>query len=501
VVFRSRPRILALCVLLAAIVLALLAAAMACDCLGSSRAFPRRAENVLYAFLDGEQPSSTAYDALAGYFVKGFMTYRSPDGAYARYPGWPMGEGGPEDQHQDRLEGFSRIAPLLASWLHGGRPQLMSLPSGGTVDAADLLRTGFLAGTDPESGAYWGAIGDHDSRIVEAHDIALALWLSRRWTWDQFSDAEREQVSAWLQGASGRRTVDNNWHLFIVLTDLVLQNLGVPTDRLEIERRYSRFKSFYAGDGWFRDGPGGPIDYYNAWGIHYSLFWIGQLDPTLDPGFLNDTLTAFAKSLKHLIGPHAFPIMGRSVCYRMAVPAPVIMAHIADLPTVTAGEARRALDLTWRHFIRNGAVQRGTVTQGYCGADPRWLDGYSGPASCLWSLRSLVAAFYLPSESAFWNSEGHPLPVEKGDFNLTLTAIDRRIVGEAATGEVRLEMLSTTPAATPKVESYSLFRRVTDALLCRSRRPSNTGPKYDLPEYSSRSPFCDCVASGLDEPR
>ena len=36
---------------------------------------------------------------------------------------------------------------------------------------------------------------------------------------------------------------------------------------------------FYLGDGWFTDGPDGPVDYYNAWGFYYHIGWIHRMNP------------------------------------------------------------------------------------------------------------------------------------------------------------------------------------------------------------------------------
>jgi hypothetical protein len=106
----------------------------------------------------------------------------------------------------------------------------------------------------------------------------------------------------------------------------------------------------------------------------------------------------------------------------MAVPAPLIFASTFDPASIAPAQARRALDLTWDFFLEHGALREGRVTQGYCGDDPKILDNYSGPASCLWSLRSLIVALHLPPEADFWTQDAAPLPVEQGDF-------ERRIAG------------------------------------------------------------------------
>jgi hypothetical protein len=331
------------------------------------------------------------------------------------------------------------------------------------------------------------------SRIVEAADIALALWLSRHALWDQLSISERHQLASWLYGVNGKNIADNNWHLFVVLVNVVLDDLGMPADLTGANHHYERFKSFYLGQGWFRDGHDGEVDYYNAWGMHYPLYWIRVIDSQWDEDFLVKALSEFSSSFKYFFGPHGIPILGRSVCYRGGAPAPLIMASVDGAGGVSSGEARRALDLTWSFLVRHGAVAKGTVTQGYCGADPRVLDYYSGAASCLWSLRSLVAALSLPNDSSFWQAQSELLPVERSDFNLSLAAIGWTVIGDSSTRDVSIRLKSNDGKPAPQILEYSRFRRATDAIFCRSRRPENGAAKYQAETYSSLEPFCGCA--------
>jgi hypothetical protein len=297
-------------------------------------------------------------------------------------------------------------------------------------------------------------------------------------------------VSTWLSAANGKETADNNWHLFVVLVNAVLIALQAGGDRDEMAHRYTRFKSFYRGEGWFSDGPHDKFDYYIAWGIHYPLHWLRLLDPTWDAGFLRRAQREFGISFRYFFGPAGFPILGRSVCYRLAAAAPLVQIQNTDPDCVTPGEARRALDLTWRYFARHGALRDGTLTQGYGAADPAMLDNYSGPASCLWSLRSLVAALSLPVDSPFWISRGDPLPVERGDFALTLKPPGWTVVGTRASGEIAVERRSGYQDTADVLQPYPAWRRAVDRLLGRARRPANLLAKYELRRYSSLHPFC-----------
>lgn len=439
------------------------------------------------AFRDADPVAVDSYDALFRYFVGGWARYRSPLGAVAHYPGWRSWSG----RHVDALEGFARIMPLFAAWVHGGRAPEIRLASGESVNLAAAFRAGLLAGTDPASGEYWGDIRDRDQRIVEAADIALALWLFRDTVWQELTAAQRAQVARWLSQVDGRRTHDNNWHLFVVLVERVLHTLGLPITDSSARRRYARVKEFYRGDGWFSDGEHGSFDYYNAWGFHYALFWLDEIDPHWDPGFLRDVRAAFLENYRYLIGPEGFPMLGRSSCYRFAAPAPLVFGHSSCPELVSAGQARRALDCTWRYFLNHGALSRGTVTQGYFGADARILENYSGPASSLWSLRSLIPAFYLPDQAQFWRDPPDQLPVETGDYCFRVPATGWTIRGVQKTRTITIETPAPLPPRETRLASYGLLGRLLGLMYRSPHRPENYGAKYRRRYYSSAEPLCN----------
>jgi len=90
------------------------------------RRFPAASDRWLAPFRADAPPSRPAYADLMRYFVAGFIAHRSRLGAHADYPGLRSYNG----PAMDRLEGFTRLAPLLAAWLHGGRAPRVVLDEG-----------------------------------------------------------------------------------------------------------------------------------------------------------------------------------------------------------------------------------------------------------------------------------------------------------------------------------------------------------------------------------
>jgi hypothetical protein len=450
---------------------------------------PERDQALAASFSDESIPAPARFERLFSYFVTGFLHYRTPDMANADYPGAPSRNG----TGSDRLEGFSRLAPLVASWLAAGRPEMIADLSGKAVHLPTLIRVGLLAGTDATGPGYWGRVGDRDQRIVEAADVALTVWLVRDTVWQDLTLAQRDRVIAWLDQVHGRAVPDTNWHLFAVLVGEVTRALGYPVDRAGVDAHYARLKSFYRGAGWFSDGPGGRFDFYNAWGIHYSLFWLDRINPALDRTFIREASDAFLASYVQLMTPVGIPILGRSVCYRMAAPAPLVAGALNGSPAASPGLARRGLYAVWRWFIAQGGVARGSVTQGYCGTDLRFLDNYSGPASCLWSLRSLILGIFAPADQPLWHAPEEPLPVERGDFRVAVPEIGWEIEGVARSSDVRVHRPAYAAAPSAAIEGYTALHKLAELVLWRPVRPRNTGAKYQQATYSAREPFCGCV--------
>ncbi|EWY42686.1 hypothetical protein N825_02120 [Skermanella stibiiresistens SB22] len=435
------------------------------------------------AFLNGDASVEERYDALFRYFLRGYMENVSDAGERVQYPGAPSAAG----YEINGLEGYARTAILFAAWIHSGRDPVVSL--GGEFGDVDLVRTvrdGLLAGTDPESEVFWGEPANFNQRTVEAADIARILWLTRSAIWDRLSDAERDQIGAWLAGFITVKVRDNNWHFFPLIVGMVLKDLGVQGVEVPT-RHYQDFIAHYRGHGWFFDNPEG-IDYYNAWGVSYELAWIRMIDPAFDADFIGQALEASTSNILHLISPKGIPIMGRSVCYRTAVPAPIVAEASAAGGHVDPGLARRALDAVWRHFVERGALADGQLTQGYYGDDLRFLDPYSGTGSCHWGLRSLVMAYVQPPDSPFWNAAARSLPVEVADYDLDLPKVGWRISGRRETGDITIEIPANADKRYP-IAAHSLRMRVMENLAMRLFRPYNHAVKYDERFYSTAEPF------------
>lgn len=429
------------------------------------------------------------YAALFRYFVSGAAEYAR--GASVYYTGFPSKNG----YTVSGVEGFARIAPLMGAWIHSGRPQTVEvIGTDRTVNLVSFLRDAVVAGTDPESPHYWGDMEYGGQRNVEAPDIARMLWLTRPQIWDKLDATQRERIVRWLkQSNTGNFPYRSNWLLFPAVVSAFLQSVGAE-NAPDYESYFSFKNESYLESGWFSDGPGGHVDYYNTWGISYDLAWIHMMDPDLDPAFMRQALTDSAELTTHLISPKGLPILGRSPCYRTAVPSPVIAGSILAPEVIPPDVARRALDATWRYFVSHEALKAGALSMGYFGDDPRLVDGYTGPGSCHWGLRSLTLAFMAPPEAPFWQNRQGALPVENADYTLAFPKLGWTITGRSSDQEivVRIDGREPKPA---KLEGYPFWHRYVEWFFKRPYRPKNNAVRYDLGVYSALRPLGGQLAS------
>lgn len=437
------------------------------------------------AFLNPKVQDAERYSELFKYLVTGAMGFRSKDGAHVFYPGAASTHG----SAIDAMEGFCRTLPMISAWICSGRPTVIPGYDGQDIDLLEYAMLGLLAGTNPKSKGYWGHIRDRDQRIVEAADIALSVWLLRTHLWPQFTSSQKAMIAEWLLSVNGKAIPDNNWHLFPILINETLLSLGCSGNQAHSMQHYARLKSFYLGDGWFSDGPNGAIDYYNAWCIHYSLFWISEINPQFDPDFINRSLDDFVRNYVYFFSTDGIPITGRSICYRMAAPVPLIAAATRKLPNMSCGMARRALDCVWTYFIQRGSVCSGRITQGYWQDDLALLDNYSGPGSSMWSTRSLTLAFYNPPHACLWTAQLENLPIEQDDFKVYIPKINWEIRGVKLTREIRIVKLANAGNCPQCLANPSLVNRLLINILRLPYRSVNKFNAYELHQYSSLHPY------------
>lgn len=426
-------------------------------------------------------PLEEKFQQMAEYFIDSFFHHSRFQFCRAYLPGWPSEQG----TESDAIEATARTLPLMAAMLDYQITTLGKL-NGYGERISQALKQAFICGTHPEHPGYWGKIKDYDQRICECCDIALALWLVRDTVWATYSASEQERILCWLRQVNVCQTVDNNWHLFIVLTQQVV--LALSGQGESSDWRYDRVKEFYVGDGWFRDGANGNFDYYNSWAFHYLLFWIDRINPDFDRQFIRQSCAEFAQTFRYFFTPSGFPFFGRSICYRLAAPTALLANAIQS--GQADGQLKRIVSTLTHFFMLRGAEQHGTVTQGLFQADRRLIDGYSGSGSSLWSLRTLILMLYAGTECGAWDIDEAPLEIETASFDFTIKSINARVTGNKQTQEVIVtfthDLYPDVPFKEGKLIGQGWRAIALENISGRSTRPKNNLLRKGVTTFSSR---------------
>ncbi|TWD82210.1 hypothetical protein FB561_3338 [Kribbella amoyensis] len=411
------------------------------------------------------------WGAAADRLLLSLRPWSSPDHARIDLPG-PNSAYGPDS---DSLEAFARSFLLAAIRLRGENG---ADPHG----IADWYAEGLRAGTSPSSPTAWPRPDQLDQAKVEACSIALGLHLSRPWLWDRLTDADRDQVVTWFATVVGQKYPPINWVWFQIVVETFLKSVGGPWSSADIESGLAVHEALYRDHGWYADGPERAFDHYNGWALHvYPLLWASMdrslCDPALETAW-RDRLSTFLDGHVHLVGGNGSPLVqGRSLTYRFAAAAPLWMGAITGATDLAPGVLRRAASGMLGHFLDRGVPdERGLLNLGWYGEWPAIAQSYSGPGSPYWAVKGMLGLM-LPADHPVWTAEEEPLPVESGDFAITLPEPGWLVSGTRSDGIVRVVNHGTD-------HSNEDDRRADSPLYARLAYSTHTMPPMSTPFWA-----------------
>lgn len=311
------------------------------------------------------------------------------------------------EQSTAELEGFARplygIVPLTVGgyeFAHWGR-----------------ILDGLDAGTDPESGEYWGAIpGDNDQRMVEQAAIGLALAFCPEQAWEPLTAAAKERLARWLQGIFEHDPNPNNWQFFRVLVALGLERVGVSFDSDKVATSLDLLDSYRVGEHWYADGALRNIDYYVPFAFHtYGLMYAAANDLGLGSddhaAAYRDRAATFASDFQHWFAPDGAAIpFGRSLTYRFAMASFWGMLGWADVePDLSWGQVRGMMMRHFRWWADKPISDRdGVLSVGFTYDNRRLSETYNSAGSPYWAMKAF-GSLAASSDHALWQAEELPL--------------------------------------------------------------------------------------------
>ena len=354
-------------------------------------------------------------------------------------------EGPPSDHDAmaDRLESVARPGLLLALWLQTEPLDAADRKHDFTrAQVAEWMRQSFVTGTDRDHANYWGDLYNYHQNGVEMAIMTMSLAVSRDWVWDKLSEAERDQVAAWLGQMRGTPRYWNNHLFFAVLTIEFLnkEGYGKPGDRAAIGYMMDLLESMHIGNGWFKDGVNETFDYYNAYAFHtYGQWWVdqyGHADPARAERWRN-WAHPFVQDLAHFYAASGEHVpYGRSITYRFNGLGAFGLAAKLDLGALPRGEMRRICRKNLEFFMASAMTQsQGLLSLGWTDEFPDLAEPYSAPGSPYWASKGLMM-LTLPPDHAFWTDEEQPYPAERGDFARVIPA--PRFVMRGIDGQIEL---------------------------------------------------------------
>jgi len=313
------------------------------------------------------------------------------------------------------LEALGRALAGLAPWLE--------LPVDETVEGRERARVGALAreaidaATDPRSADFLN-FAHGGQTLVDAAFLAQGLLRAPRQLWGKLDGRVRGNVVAALKATRAVKPPVNNWILFAAMVEACLHHVGETRDEARLFDGLRQMDKWYAGDGWYGDGPEFHTDYYNAYVIQPMM--VEVLDVVGDEAAewrdlrakAGERLTRFAAVQERMIAPDgSFPVMGRSIAYRCgAMQGLALAAHRRQLPAaVEPAQARGALTAVIRRTL--GAPDTfdsgGWLRIGLAGHQPALAETYISTGS----LYLCTAAFLplgLPAADPFWTDPAQP---------------------------------------------------------------------------------------------
>ncbi|MFG3441739.1 DUF2264 domain-containing protein [Nonomuraea sp. NPDC047897] len=331
------------------------------------------------------------WEAVADGLLAAVEPFRSPDGAEVNLPGresWSRCDG---------MEGYARTFLLAAFRVAGG----------GDPAPLEPYARGLAAGP-----RVWQPVGDRTQSMVEAASIALGLWLTRPHLWDRLDGRTRAVAADYLSATLRHQPANSNWWLFPATVGGFLASAGLHTGEAEaaVRRGLARIEPWYAGDGWYSDGPGRAFDHYNGWALHLYPALLAHLSGRqagVHGERLRDFLAGFALTFD---ADGGMLYHGRSLTYRFASVTALFAGALVDATPLAPGQTRRIASGVLRHFLDRGALSPdGLLTLGWYGPYEPALQPYSGWASPYWAAKAFLGLL-LPPDHPVWTAPEEPGP-------------------------------------------------------------------------------------------
>ena len=292
--------------------------------------------------------------------------------------------------------------------------------------------------TDPGHPDYWGGdLTDYDQLFVEMGAITAFLYETRPDFWDHLTDGQQANILDWLEQVNHKVLPKTNWLLFRTLVNSWFVDTGHEDHAKLVQDDFDITNSHYLGHGWSYDGYVNQIDNYIPFA--YQFFTLVLVGLTGRDGeqerLLKERATAFVPSYANWFASTGACLpYGRSLDYRFAHAAFWAAASFAGVEPPegwSLADFKHLLlnNLRW-WFSQNIFQSDGLIPIGYAYPNMNMAEGYNGPASAYWALKTFIF-LCIPDDDPFWTIR------EAEDFRfetLKRQPEPRMLVAHSATG-------------------------------------------------------------------
>ena len=317
------------------------------------------------------------------------------------------------------MEAFGRLMAGIAPWL--------ALPDDDTEEGKmrrqlrEWALKAYANAVDPNSPdcLLWSGEGQ---AMVDAAYIAESFLRAYDALWEPLDQTTKDR---YIKNFTNIRHIDppyTNWLLFSALIESFLAKSGADCDEYRVNSAIRKVEEWYAGDGWYSDGPDFAFDYYSSYVFH--PMYLETLKAMQEAGKRNriDYQKYYDRALKRarkysivlerFISPEGtFPVFGRSIPYRMATMQPLaLMALYEKLPEgLSNGQVRAALTKVMHNMYdgKENFNDGGYLTIGFAGRQPNIADWYTNNGSLYMTSLSLLP-LGLPATHPFWSDAPQP---------------------------------------------------------------------------------------------
>lgn len=263
--------------------------------------------------------------------------------------------------------------------------------------------------TDPEHPDYWGGdLGDYDQLFVEMGAICAFLYETKTEFWDHLPSKSQRNMLNWLDQVNHRVLPHTNWLLFRTLVNSWFVDTGHSEYAKLVDADFAITNSHYLGHGWSYDGYENQIDNYIPFA--YQFFTLVLVGLTGRDGaqerLLKERAAAFMPSYANWFAADGACLpYGRSLDYRFAQAAfwaASVFCGVQPPEGFGLAEIKHLLlnNLRW-WFSRNIFQSDGLIPIGYAYPNMNMAEGYNGPASAYWALKTFIF-LCIPDDDPFW---------------------------------------------------------------------------------------------------